>query len=679
MSLTTFLISLCLLLTALWLWQVRRVMQSLKSSNKLRHEGEALTFALDLLSEHSGDILFRYDPKGFISNVSQNFERVTGFDVSKDKVNIFEILTDKPSNKTFRSHLGKSWKKGDDKRPLTVEIYNGFGKTMLLEIFETPENDISDELRYIHVVAKDVTTAKETEKDLKDSRNQLELIIKAIPDAMFMIDRDGRYTGFQIKDESKLWYEPSEFVGQKVIDVIPKPLGSFFVKHVDLAFKTGEIQTIEYHFDKEQERSYFEGRLVKLNEDRVLVIARDITAVKLASEELVKAKKAAEEANKAKTAFLATMSHEIRTPLNGVVGMTSLLMDANLNEVQYETLETLKASSDSLLQTINDVLDYSRIESGKLDFKESLFYIKKLVDETLSLIKFEARKKGILLNAVYDDDVPQFIRTDETRLRQILSNLLYNAIKFTEYGSISIQVSCMEQKGDNIRLKFRVQDTGVGIPAEEQAKLFDEFTQVDNSYSRKFTGSGLGLAIVKKLVTLLEGEVSVESEMNKGSIFNFTIKARVASSVPETDDPENSTSLEAEYIAGEHPLKLLLVEDNDINRKLIVIYLERLGCVADIAKDGIEALRMISKNTYEAILLDVSMPKMDGFQVAQAVQKMEHTPLPYIIGISANAFKEDVSKAHEIGMNDYIVKPIYFKDLKERLLKAHSFLQKKTE
>lgn len=654
-------------------------MQSLKSSNKLRHEGEALTFALDLLSEHSGDILFRYDPKGFISNVSQNFERVTGFDVSKDKVNIFEILTDKPSNKTFRSHLGKSWKKGDDKRPLTVEIYNGFGKTMLLEIFETPENDISDELRYIHVVAKDVTTAKETEKDLKDSRNQLELIIKAIPDAMFMIDRDGRYTGFQIKDESKLWYEPSEFVGQKVIDVIPKPLGSFFVKHVDLAFKTGEIQTIEYHFDKEQERSYFEGRLVKLNEDRVLVIARDITAVKLASEELVKAKKAAEEANKAKTAFLATMSHEIRTPLNGVVGMTSLLMDANLNEEQYETLETLKASSDSLLQTINDVLDYSRIESGKLDFKESLFYIKKLVDETLSLIKFEARKKGILLNAVYDDDVPQFIRTDETRLRQILSNLLYNAIKFTEYGSISIQVSCMEQKGDNIRLKFRVQDTGVGIPAEEQAKLFDEFTQVDNSYSRKFTGSGLGLAIVKKLVTLLEGEVSVESEMNKGSIFNFTIKARVASSVPETDDPENSTSLEAEYIAGEHPLKLLLVEDNDINRKLIVIYLERLGCVADIAKDGIEALRMISKNTYEAILLDVSMPKMDGFQVAQAVQKMEHTPLPYIIGISANAFKEDVSKAHEIGMNDYIVKPIYFKDLKERLLKAHSFLQKKTE
>lgn len=654
-------------------------MQSLKSSNKLRHEGEALTFALDLLSEHSGDILFRYDPKGFISNVSQNFERVTGFDVSKDKVNIFEILTDKPSNKTFRSHLGKSWKKGDDKRPLTVEIYNGFGKTMLLEIFETPENDISDELRYIHVVAKDVTTAKETEKDLKDSRNQLELIIKAIPDAMFMIDRDGRYTGFQIKDESKLWYEPSEFVGQKVIDVIPKPLGSFFVKHVDLAFKTGEIQTIEYHFDKEQERSYFEGRLVKLNEDRVLVIARDITAVKLASEELVKAKKAAEEANKAKTAFLATMSHEIRTPLNGVVGMTSLLMDANLNEEQYETLETLKASSDSLLQTINDVLDYSRIESGKLDFKESLFYIKKLVDETLSLIKFEARKKGILLNAVYDDDVPQFIRTDETRLRQILSNLLYNAIKFTEYGSISIQVSCMEQKGDNIRLKFRVQDTGVGIPAEEQAKLFDEFTQVDNSYSRKFTGSGLGLAIVKKLVTLLEGEVSVESEMNKGSIFNFTIKARVASSVPETDDPENSTSLEAEYIAGEHPLKLLLVEDNDINRKLIVIYLERLGYVADIAKDGIEALRMISKNTYEAILLDVSMPKMDGFQVAQAVQKMEHTPLPYIIGISANAFKEDVSKAHEIGMNDYIVKPIYFKDLKERLLKAHSFLQKKTE
>lgn len=172
----------------------------------------------------------------------------------------------------------------------------------------------------------------------------------------------------------------------------------------------------------------------------------------------------------------------------------------------------------------------------------------------------------------------------------------------------------------------------------------------------------------------MEGDVSVQSEVNKGSSFEFTIKVRVASSMNNTDNQEN-TGMETDYIAGEHPMKLLLVEDNDINRKLIVIYLERLGYVADIAKDGIEALQMVSKNTYETILLDISMPKMDGFQVVQEIQKLEDKAKPYIIGISANAFKEDVSKAHEVGMNDYIIKPIYFKDLKERLLKAHSLIK----
>lgn len=674
MSSPFFFIAVCLILVLLYLWLIKRLKHLLSKTHELKNEIENLSCTLRLLSEHSSDISFRYDLKGLITQESQNFQRVTGHDISKNHVTIYDILTENPLNEKFRTHLQKEVKQEGTKTTIQVEIYDGFGKGLLLELLEKPEYSTEGQLKWIDVVAKDVTLAIKTEKTLKESRNQLKHVLKAIPDAIFMIDREYRYRSFQTIDEDKLWQKSKEFEGEKVFDVVPKPLGNFLEKHMELSFKTGKKQIIEYQMGEGKERCIYKGRLIKLSEDFLLVASSDITAEKLANEELIKAERIAEETQKAKKAFFATMSHEIRTPLNGVVGTTNILMNSSIDEKQYETLEILKASSDSLLRTINDVLDYSRIESGSLDFKESLFYLNKLVEESLSLIKFEASKKGILLSSNYNDDVPQFIRTDEARLRQIISNLLYNAIKFTESGSISIEVSCLKKLNEYLWLNFKVQDTGIGIPKEKQHQLFEEFTQVDNSYDRQFSGSGLGLAIVKKLVQLMEGDVSVQSEVNKGSSFEFTIKVRVASSMNNTDNQEN-TGMETDYIAGEHPMKLLLVEDNDINRKLIVIYLERLGYVADIAKDGIEALQMVSKNTYETILLDISMPKMDGFQVVQEIQKLEDKAKPYIIGISANAFKEDVSKAHEVGMNDYIIKPIYFKDLKERLLKAHSLIK----
>ena len=248
----------------------------------------------------------------------------------------------------------------------------------------------------------------------------------------------------------------------------------------------------------------FEGRIIKLDEQRVLIISRDITAKTNLEIELRKAKDAAESAAKTKSDFLATMSHEIRTPMNGVIGMTSLLAETALSKDQKDYVDTIQASGDTLLRIINDILDYSKIESGKLSFEENVFSLEKVIQDSFGLFSFEASKKDLFLNTEINDDVPAFIKTDRGRLRQILLNLLSNAVKFTERGSVSLKVELESQTTKRAIIRFIIKDTGIGIPQNELKELFQEFTQVDSSHSRRFGGTGLGLAIVKRLSGVVE-------------------------------------------------------------------------------------------------------------------------------------------------------------------------------
>ena len=632
---------------------------------------EVLDQTLELLMNHSSDFVFRYDRKGNIIYISKNVERILGYKNGTGARHFSELLTKNPVNKDLGDCLSEIFNKeksGDSS--FFAEIFDSDQTTQMLEIFQTPHLDEFGEVQYMTCIARNVTNVYQVELELKESERQQDLILKSLPDALFMVDAEGRYLDYQNPAGSSLWYNPNDFIGKKIKDVIQRPLGERLHDAVLDAFKTDELQRIEYSFNKDGEQ-FYEGRLIKLSEDRLLIISRDITAQKILETGLRDAKEAAEAAAAAKSNFLATMSHEIRTPMNGVIGMTGLLAETDLNGEQKDYVETIKASGDSLLRVINDILDYSKIESGKMSFEESLFSLEKVLDDSINLVLFEATKKGIVIEKHIDKDVPLFISSDRGRLRQVLLNLLSNAVKFTQNGIVKLSVHLENKTKQNCQLRFVVLDTGIGIPQEKLGSLFKEFTQADSSHSRKYGGTGLGLAIVKNLVRLFGGKVSVKSELGKGSEFSFTIKTKLTKGeLPEGDKGKNSTLFKP--IAEKYPMDILLAEDNAVNRKLTSLFLEKLGYINEYAMDGLEVIQLLKQKAYDVILLDISMPNMDGYEVSKVISEMNLEHPPYIIGVSANAFKSDIEKAKASGMDDYITKPVKFEELKSKLIEAGS-------
>lgn len=670
--------AIVLFLTFLLIRERRFRLKSQNEMDLLVKRKIALRESLEMLMEHSSDFYFRYTRDGMVNYSSNNVERLLGYPKDDGPRAISSIITDNPVNAGIFQHIDDIFRLNFDAiKPFFLEVKDAFGDRHMLEIFESPHLDSQGNVEYVNAIARDLTGVYKAELELKESERQQLIILESIPDPMFTIDRDFKYTDYRVTREELLWYKPSQFIGQRVKDVVPESLGEYFESAIERAFETGKLQTLEYHFGEGENEEFYEGRIIKLDENRALVISRDISTRKKLEKELRKAKDAAESATRAKSNFLATMSHEIRTPMNGVVGMISLLSETELSEEQQEYVETIQASSDTLLRIINDILDYSRIESGKLAFEENLFYLKKVIDDSISLVKFEAQKKGIIVNAVIDEKVPNFIRTDRGRLRQVILNLLSNAVKFTEHGSIILSAEVEKLSEKYVVLQFKVKDTGIGIPKEKLNGLFNEFTQVDSSHSRKFGGTGLGLAIVKQLVKMLNGKLKVESELGVGSTFTFSIRAKLASKVPNVvaDAHHPHDHREDDYIGETFPLKILLAEDNSVNRKLTTLFLERMGYVPDLAVDGFEVIQAIKDIDYDVILLDIAMPKMDGYQVTKIIKELSLDKKPVIIGVSANAFQGDIDRAMLTGMNEYLVKPLKFGDLKEKLIESYKAIQ----
>ncbi|MFO0600801.1 MAG: ATP-binding protein [Myxococcaceae bacterium] len=499
-------------------------------------------------------------------------------------------------------------------------------------------------------------------QDMERSLLTSDALLAASRDLIFHVGSRGEYLGYRTGDPSKLYTSPEQFLGRTFEEVLPPDVAKASREAFERALRTGQPQTYAYQLSlpNEVEPAYFEARMVPLKAKDCLTHIRDVTEVRRNEAELVAAREEALERSRLKTQFLANVSHEIRTPLNGILGVTQLLKQQQLPADLREYVDVLQNAGESLLGIVNDVLDLSKIEANRLELEPRVFDLEQVVVETTRMFSAQAQKKGVELLTDVPASVKGPVRGDATRIRQILNNLIGNALKFTDQGSVRVSLT---RVGERVRLL--VKDTGPGIAPEHHARIFEPFEQVDAGVQRRFGGTGLGLAITRRVARLMGGEVSLRSSVGEGAEFELEVPMPgVVISAPPT--------VASRVTPPPRSLRVLLAEDDVVNASMTAALLTKLGHQVSVVGNGRDCVDEVAKEEHDLVLMDVHMPELDGLEATRLIRGREkekaggrHLP---IVALTANAMKGDDLRCLTAGMDAYLPKPVTVAALKDLLI-----------
>ncbi len=631
--------------------------------NTLKESEEKYRTVIENLSE----VIFKTDRNGVLTFLNNAWEDVLGYSVSESIGRSFSAYVIEEDLELNTMHFDAMLEMNKGYQTYEVRCKTKKGETRWLSA-HLKFNLEYGELTGIVGTLNDITEKKNIEINLQKSEERYRSLLDATFEGIIVHDHR------QILDANMAFarmmhYDISELPGMKLMDLVgtdsdKKTIVKKIVIRDATPFETKGLRKNGSIIDLEviTKRHTYQGRVVRLT------ALRDITARKRAEQELQQAREMAEASIRAKEQFLTMMTHELRTPLNTVVGMTHLLLDENPLPSQVEYMEAIKFSADNLLALINDMLDFSKIESGKITFESADFSLRHLLKGIRQSLLLKAEEKNIQVLIQLDIEVPDMLRGDVMRLNQVLTNLLSNAVKFTEEGSVVISVYQVDEDDTSHTLRFEVKDTGIGIPEDRLDAIFESYQQASPDISRKYGGTGLGLTITRKLIELQGGTIMVRSALGKGSTFTFTLPFERQAIIADT---EQKTEAKAQAYDELNSLRLLLVEDNKFNQLIAMKFLSKWKIKVDVADGGYSALDMLEQNVYDLVLMDLQMPDLNGIDATKMIRSnpLKHINSVPVIAITAASFTEVKAKVFDAGMNDYISKPFNPNDLYLKLVR----------
>lgn len=644
-----------------------------KELEKAKLQAEESAALINAIFESLPDQIYYKDAQARVIGGNSSWVKVRHAETIEDLVGKTDLdMHPAPLGKKLYENELKQLKSGQITRE-REQHKDENGCVTYIESIKSPFKNSKGEVIGLVGISRDITDQVENEEKVlrakagaEESASLLKAIFENLPDQLYYMDRQSRILGINPAGYKHHGYNSTEeMLGKTSIDLHPAPLGQQLFENEQRQMETGEVTRVRERHDRKDGRVEYvesikspfknqQGEIIGL-----VGITRDITKQANNERELIAAQQEAEAANKAKSAFLAMMSHEIRTPMNGVIGASSLLLGTDLSEQQEEFVHTIQVSGENLMTIINDILDYSKIEAGKIDLETVPFTLRECIENSFDLFVQVAAKKNLELLYYVEPDVPEALLGDPTRLRQIIVNLLGNAIKFTEEGEVNIRVHTimMNESTEQCQLQFSVSDTGIGISEDAQKKLFSSFTQADASSTRKYGGTGLGLAISKRLTELMGGTIWIESTEGEGSTFYFTVNLPIAEALPKHAAKHPSI----QEIKGK---RVLIVDDNETNRNILCAQMEQWGASPMAFAHPEQVLQHLRQaSPYDIILLDYQMPVMDGSTLAKAIYKLPDYPQVPIIILSSSY--ENISAHPSISCR--MAKPVKVNKLRQQM------------